>query len=393
MRKIWLLLLLLVGALVACNLPGTAATSVSPNAVQTAAAMTVAAAMHTASVTAAPTHAPPQPTAPPTNTAPPTAPLAPSATPAPSPSPTPQPCNLAHFVTDVTVPDGTVFAPAATFTKTWRLQNVGTCTWENYSLVFDHGDAMGAPSVVPIAGVVAPGQEVDVSVNLTAPAAPGEYKGFWRLRDNKGVVFGLTTGNPFWVDIKVVAPTATPTVTPSPTPALPPPAMMVLDLYAQAPAASWQNGSGDHLPFPGPGNDSRGFVRYADTYTLEDGTTHAHVLETHPQWIPNGIIFGNYPSVTLPPNAHFRAKIGFIRPSGGCGSGSVDFVLSARFNGSLIGLVLQTWHKTCDGSLRSVDVDLSSYAGQHAAFSLEVKAGPSSAQDWAVWVSPIVSTP
>ena len=44
--------------------------------------------------------------------------------------------DRAQFVTDVTVPDGTKYDPGATFTKTWRLRNVGTCTWTTaYTMV------------------------------------------------------------------------------------------------------------------------------------------------------------------------------------------------------------------------------------------------------------------
>ena len=311
MRKIWFVLLLLMGIIMACNLPGSAATTGSSNAVQTAAAMTVAAALQSSAVpsTQMPlqvTAAPP-PTSQPVDTAAPSPTPAPTNTPQPPATATPRPCNLAHFITDVTVSDGTVFTPGQSFTKTWRLQNVGTCTWQNYSLVFDHGDAMGASPVVPISGTVAPGQQVDISVNLTAPATPGEYKGYWRLRDSGGVVFGLTTGNPFWVDIKVEAPTATPTLTPTPTLTLPPPAVMVQNMYAEADLAKWYNANYVILPFPGATNDSRGFARYADGVLLEDGHTYTHVLETHPQWVPNGFIAGRYPPVSLPANTHFRA--------------------------------------------------------------------------------------
>ncbi|HGJ66308.1 TPA: hypothetical protein ENS27_13160, partial [bacterium] len=46
-------------------------------------------------------------------------------------------CNWAGFVADVTVPDGTSFAPGAAFIKTWRLKNIGTCTWTGkYGLSF-----------------------------------------------------------------------------------------------------------------------------------------------------------------------------------------------------------------------------------------------------------------
>jgi peptidoglycan hydrolase-like protein with peptidoglycan-binding domain len=62
----------------------------------------------------------------------------------------------------------------------------------------------GAASQQLTNGTVAPGQTIDVSVNLTAPAAAGTYKGNWKLREPGGAVFGLSTG-PFWVQIKATA--------------------------------------------------------------------------------------------------------------------------------------------------------------------------------------------
>ena len=43
-------------------------------------------------------------------------------------------CDWAQFITDVTVPDGAKYEPGATFKKTWRLKNIGTCTWDNILL-------------------------------------------------------------------------------------------------------------------------------------------------------------------------------------------------------------------------------------------------------------------
>jgi len=34
--------------------------------------------------------------------------------------------DWAQFIADVTEPDGTRYDPGATFTKTWRLRNIGT---------------------------------------------------------------------------------------------------------------------------------------------------------------------------------------------------------------------------------------------------------------------------
>ena len=54
-------------------------------------------------------------------------------------------CDWAQFIADVTVPDGTTYTPGATFQKTWRLKNIGTCTWTtSYALIFDSGNQLGA---------------------------------------------------------------------------------------------------------------------------------------------------------------------------------------------------------------------------------------------------------
>lgn len=122
------------------------------------------------------------------------------------PTATPLPCNRASFVEDVTIPDNTNITVGKAFTKTWRLKNVGSCTWTSgYQLIFDLGDQMSGPSSQQLTnGTVAPGQTIDVSVNLIAPNSPGTYKGNWRLKDSGGEVFALSTG-PFWVQIKAAA--------------------------------------------------------------------------------------------------------------------------------------------------------------------------------------------
>jgi len=121
-------------------------------------------------------------------------------------------CDKATFVSE-TIPDGSDFAPSSAFTKTWRVRNIGTCTWNtSYAIVFDHGDSLSAPAAVAFPGVVAPGQEVDLSINMVAPAAPGTYESFWKFRNASGVIFIV---NPFSAKIDVLAPTATMTMTPT----------------------------------------------------------------------------------------------------------------------------------------------------------------------------------
>ncbi len=118
-------------------------------------------------------------------------------------------CDAAQYVADVTVPDDTVMAPNFAFTKTWRLKNVGTCTWTtSYRVDFDSGNPMSAVFPVNLPNSVAPGQTVDVSVNLVAPATSGSYQGNWKLKNASGTAFGIgsSASQPFWVKIAVGAP-------------------------------------------------------------------------------------------------------------------------------------------------------------------------------------------
>jgi hypothetical protein len=130
----------------------------------------------------------------------PTLTIAPTNTIAAPPTNTPSPCNNALYISE-TVPDGTEFEVGENFTKTWRLKNVGTCTWNtNYKLKFGSGDKMGGPSSQNLAQAVGPNETVDISVALKAPASAGTYKGVWQIVDDGGNTFVYN----IWVEIKAV---------------------------------------------------------------------------------------------------------------------------------------------------------------------------------------------
>lgn len=120
-------------------------------------------------------------------------------------------CDVMGFVSDVTIPDGEDVNAGATFTKTWRLRNDGTCTWTtSYNVVFNNGTQMSGPTTQALTASIEPGATVDVSISLTAPAANGSYTGAWNLRNAAGQNFGY-----FYVQIDVVGGTGsgTPTAT------------------------------------------------------------------------------------------------------------------------------------------------------------------------------------
>jgi Ig-like domain from next to BRCA1 gene len=87
--------------------------------------------------------------------------------------------------------DGTAYAPGATFKKTWKLRNTGTCTWDsNYMIYYVSGSTMTqqpAYLLVPQGVQVAPGADVDVSIDMAAPSTVGDHRADWELRNPGGV--------------------------------------------------------------------------------------------------------------------------------------------------------------------------------------------------------------
>ena len=115
----------------------------------------------------------------------------------------------ATFLGDVSFPDNTITAPGRPFVKTWRLRNDSNCTWgpglKLHSLWFTNGDAMGAPSEVPLPTNVPPGGVVDVSINMVAPNTPGTYRSEWMLLIADGPLLGVGRDGqtPLYVQIMV----------------------------------------------------------------------------------------------------------------------------------------------------------------------------------------------
>jgi hypothetical protein len=105
-----------------------------------------------------------------------------------------------------TIPDGTPMDAGASFTKTWKFRNTGTCTWTTqYSLSLNSGDALGNKGYPNLQHAVAPGEVIEVAVQMTAPQTPGTYEGHWVLNNAAGKSFGVgkNADQAVWVNIVV----------------------------------------------------------------------------------------------------------------------------------------------------------------------------------------------
>jgi hypothetical protein len=154
----------------------------------------------------------------------PTATNMPTSTPRPTASPSPSATvalssgtpdagteDQAQWVSQ-SIADDTTFAPGETFTMTWRLKNTGTSTWTaGYLLRYYSGESFGAPKEISLGREVLPGEEIDISVQMKAPANPGTYRSDWVMSNENRSNFK----EPVFLRIKVAKP-LTPTPTPKP---------------------------------------------------------------------------------------------------------------------------------------------------------------------------------
>jgi hypothetical protein len=116
-------------------------------------------------------------------------------------------CDSATYVSDVTIPDGTVIAAGGSFIKTWSLRNSGTCEWTtSYALAYLSGSKMDG-STTKMTATVAVGGSVNISVGMYAPLSAGTYIGYWRMQNAAGSFFGDQ------VFVKIVVTGGTVTVT------------------------------------------------------------------------------------------------------------------------------------------------------------------------------------
>lgn len=124
--------------------------------------------------------------------------------------------NNARFVSFASSHDLNQVTAGETFTATWRMRNTGTETWDGrYRVVHIHANrgstlmtskASYAFTDVASRGSVGPGEEVNITLSMTAPA-PRDRRYFtdWQLQDPRGRRFGAI----MWLRVVTVPPPVT----------------------------------------------------------------------------------------------------------------------------------------------------------------------------------------
>jgi Ig-like domain-containing protein len=104
-------------------------------------------------------------------------------------------CNDALYIAD-SPKDGTVVEAGKEFKHSWELKNTGTCTWDN-GYVFAFLPDVSSPQIhgyditIKVGDVFTkPNNSNSFIVKLIAPTTAGEYKGYWRMKDDAGNFFG-----------------------------------------------------------------------------------------------------------------------------------------------------------------------------------------------------------
>lgn len=281
-------------------------------------------------------------------------------------------CDVAAFISDVTYPDGSSVGMGVAFTKIWRIRNVGTCTWTpSYSLVFESGERFGAQSSVALPGNVAPGQSIDISIQLVAPNQAGRFKGFWRLRNPSGVLFGVGNSGEanIYVDVIVSGYIIS--------------GYDFIDKYCEA---EWSTAS-QILPCPGTEGANQGFVLVQSPAKMENGNSQSKGLITHPEQVKDGFIRGKYPAIQIQSGDRFQAWLNCMDKADDC---DVIFKLQYQIGKGAI-QTLGQWREVYEGQYYAVNIDLSALSGEKVKFILTVLANGSAHEDYAQWISPRIS--
>lgn len=275
--------------------------------------------------------------------------------------------DVAAFVTDITIVDGTRLPPGTTFKKTWALRNDGVTTWNaGYELVFLSGDQMGSPTATALVqNPVPPGELGLISVELVAPEAKGKYIGFWKIRSPDGTMFGVGADNkPLYTEINVAN------------------EYYFLNNLC---SASWRAGE-DLLYCPSVEGDPAGYYVVNNQLTMENGIGANPSLVMVPPEVQNGEIVGRFNPVRIFSGAHLKSLVG-------CQFGYEQCKVKMKITYTTadgVEVPIGEYAQYYDGFTQEVDISLKDLGltGQEIGFNFYVQTDGGPEEDMSFWFNP-----
>ncbi len=256
---------------------------------------------------------------------------------------------------------------------------------------------MSAPDSITLPNAVAPGETIDLSIDFSAPAAAGSYKGFWLLEDKTGKQFGLgpSSNGEIWLEVQVVVgPTRTPEPLLEPTQTSQPTVvtipsnaspleMPVYDFVTEICSAQWFTNNGAQ-PCPVYSDEVQNIVNLIASPILEDGIAANNPAIAINLANVSGSIQGMYPEYLVQPGDHLRAIASCESNSAAC---SALFRISYMNSSNAI-VDLWAVGEFYDQKYTQIDIDLNALAGQKVKFIFDVTPLNTNPGNRVFWASP-----
>lgn len=120
------------------------------------------------------------------------------------PTPTPQCTPDLTYISDLTIPDGTIVAPGQVLDKRWQVENSGSCNWDKtYRLKLVAGSNLN----VPLEQALYParsGSQGTIRIIFIAPDDIGTHRSAWQAHTPQGEPFG----DPIFIEITIQSPSS-----------------------------------------------------------------------------------------------------------------------------------------------------------------------------------------
>lgn len=119
-------------------------------------------------------------------------------------TPTPACEPYLTYISDLSLPDGTIVEPGQTLDKRWQVVNSGSCNWDiRYRLKLVAGPNLGASTDQALYPARSNTQTM-IRIIFTAPDDSGVKRSAWQAHDPHGEPFG----DPIFIEIAVQEPPA-----------------------------------------------------------------------------------------------------------------------------------------------------------------------------------------